>query len=101
MDPKRKNLGPRFSEGARLLWLKIEKAGGSIATVRKRLGIPRDQMSRLLYGDRAATLGQANRCFEILGIPTATWEQAPKRSFVLPAVRRAEDNPAPQASAAL
>jgi hypothetical protein len=57
-------------------------------------------MSRLLYGDRAANLEQANRSFEILGIPTNAWEMLPKKPFVLPAVRRAE-SPAPQASAAL
>jgi plasmid maintenance system antidote protein VapI len=101
VEPRRLTIGPHFSEGTRLLWEEIEKRGGNVSTVRKILDMPRDRMSRLLYGDRRVTFDQSQKCMSLLGIPTDSWWEKPKSKFELPAVRRVREVCAPQASAAL
>ena len=86
----RTDLGPLFSEGARLVWVAVEREGG-VAPVRKRLGFDVGEMSRLMYGDRRANLQQANRCLEVLDVPTTAWEQAPSEPFEPPAARAARE----------
>ena len=84
----RTDLGPLFSEGARLLWVAVE-AGGGIAAIRGRLNFSSGEMTRLLYGDRRANLAQANVCAERLAIPTTAWEQQPSQPYEPPAARAA------------
>lgn len=78
-------LGPRFSEGARLLWRALHNRRQSQAAVAARLGVDGGTVNRWLYGDRLP----GRVCAELLrrrfGIPVAAWEQAPSVPFQTPA----------------
>ena len=83
----RRHVGPRFSEGTRLLWSAIEGAGLSIADAAKRLGWLRSTLSNVLYGERlpgVESLVEVERAF---GVPIASWAEKPTVPFIPPAAR--------------
>lgn len=83
----RVNVGEKFSEGARLLWLGLEASGWSREELRKALNVSSGGVSRWLYGDRRPCHAQALRLQELFEIPVATWRCAPREPFVPPALR--------------
>lgn len=90
-ESHRDHLGENFSEGARLLWLKLPKLarGWGVEPVSareeltKRLSAARGTVSRYLYGDRRPDLVQAGKLEEIAGIPMRAWNELPKKPFTL------------------
>lgn len=88
-DPRRTELGDHFTEGARLLWAAMEKAKMTQAAARRSCGAHGGEMSRTLYGAKAARLKVvlwANRTF---GIPVEAWAKKPARPFTPPAAKAA------------
>jgi len=90
----RRALGPKFSEGARQLWL-LMADGSTPADLARRLGADSGQCSRLLYGDRAPGLKLAGVIQEKLGIDIPLWNMPPLELFVPPAAQIAAPAPAP------
>ena len=80
-------LGPHFSEGARLLWLLMERQGWTQSELRRRLCAHLGEVTRILYGDRFPRLAVAAEA-ERLGVHVAAWQQKPRLRFVPPAARR-------------
>lgn len=81
----RRHLGPRFSEGARLLWI----AMGDMppAEFERSLGWSRGILSNYLYGERRAGRAASLLLFERHAIPIGAWSKAPSVAFVPPAAR--------------
>lgn len=80
--PSRSTIGPRFSEGARLLWVKaILLKGHSQETIRDLLGAPRGVVSRWLYGDRKPSLKYMEKARKVYRVPVATWLDDPTERF--------------------
>jgi len=84
----RENLGSRFSEAARLLWLALEKRGESPADCTRRVGAKAGVVARILYGDRLPNLALGVRFEQIYKIAARLWQTLPTEPFVLPAVAR-------------
>ena len=82
----RRSLGPRFSEGARLLWVELERRGESMRDLRRRIGVGAD-ITRWLYGDAIPPLAAIVRMDKLFGIPARAWLQPAKRAFIPPAAR--------------
>lgn len=82
---KPKELGPKFSEGARLLWLELLKTKYSIREAEREWGMSRGLLHRLLYGHQRAGRVVALRLFGMFSIPVETWDRTPIREFVPPA----------------
>jgi len=83
----RRHLGPRFSEGARLLWTKLERLGLTAADVRREVRASSGLVEMWLYGEKVPRIEYAGRLNEKFGIPVHKWVEQPKRSFVPPAAR--------------
>lgn len=85
----RKDLGPKFSEGSRLLWVAM---GSTPRTeFEKSLEWASGKLANLLYGERGAGRATATLLLERFGIPLASWDQAPTEAFVPPAAREGEE----------
>jgi hypothetical protein len=84
----RRELGERFSEGARQLWLVVEREGLTHKRLRERIGRGFD-VTRWLYGDSVPPVAALVRIEELWGIRVALWLQKPRHRFVPPAVRKA------------
>jgi hypothetical protein len=82
----RRHLGPKFSEGSRLLWAVIESQGSQEA-VRRTLRTTRGVVSKWLYGDRGGDdmeLKFAVRVEDAFGIPVRAWLTKPTKRFKVP-----------------
>jgi hypothetical protein len=88
VEVRRLHLGPKFSEGARLLWKVVTDLGSQGAAMRE-LGCATGMLSRWLYGDQTPRLTWLVRIRDAFGIPIEAWQQAPKRKFQVPALRAA------------
>lgn len=89
IKPHRTNLGPLFSEGARLLWEAIESRGWTQTKLRSELGIPAGMPATWLFGDRRPGRKWAVRLRDALNIPIDAWDEDPSGEFVPPAAREA------------
>ncbi len=86
----RQTLGDRFSEGARLLWLKMQAKGWSQADVRAKLAAltPKTSLlSRWLYGDQRPGVEWAFLLQRATGIEASLWSKDATDTFVPPAAR--------------
>lgn len=79
-------LGPRFSEGARRLWLALAKLDESPADCARRVSAKGGVIPRVLYGDRTPNLALGVLFEEIYGVKARLWGEAPRHPFTLPAV---------------
>ena len=85
MATTRKHLGPKFSEGSRLLWLALASRGLSQNAVCREVGCSDGHVNRWLYGDRGITLNFAVKLFKLYGIEVETWDAKPTERFRPPA----------------
>jgi transcriptional regulator with XRE-family HTH domain len=83
----RTKLGPHFSEGARLVWMEIERRGWTQGQLRKELKVATGRVSRWLYGDIRVSLSVALLFQKTLHVPAEAWTLAPTVEFVVPAAR--------------
>jgi hypothetical protein len=89
----RRHLGPKFSEGARLLWVRVEKLG-SLAKVgakikdRTGLGVV-GLLPKWLYGDQCPDAVWRARLNTLFRISFTAWDEQPAETFVPPAAREA------------
>lgn len=77
----RRQLGERFSEGARLLWIAMRKHGLSQESLRRDLGRARGVIGHWLRGDRLPDGASRGRLFERFAIKPQAWEQKPTKPF--------------------
>lgn len=96
MRSYRRTLGPRFSEGARLLWLVLENRGVSISAAVAELSAEdrkaswsKGVLSNVLYGMRRPGPMIAADLRAAFGVPMEAWAEAPREAFVPPAARAA------------
>ncbi len=85
----RVEVGPRFSEGARLLWRVLKAKGWSQGDIRDDLEAPAGVVHRWLYGDHRPSLTWCLALEKRYGIPASAWVQKPTRPFSFPAVAAA------------
>jgi hypothetical protein len=94
---RRKKLGPRFSEGARHLWLFLkehqwppEALALEIAKATGKTYNLSGLVNRWLYGDRKPSRLYANVLKKVAGILTDLWDQpSTDEKFVPPAAQKA------------
>lgn len=89
MRAYRLTLGPKFSEGARLLWSARERFA-SLEEMRQLLDAYRGELSLVLYGDRLPRLELAAKIHEQFQIAPTAWSQAPSVEFTPPALAALE-----------
>jgi hypothetical protein len=78
-------LGPRFNEGARLLWQVLLERQWSQGDMARAIGAKPGVVPRWLYGDTRPSWEWAARLLDVCGIPLAAQTSAPTIAFVLPA----------------
>jgi hypothetical protein len=83
----RTKLGPKFSEGARLLWLQLEALNITAADVQREIKASSGSASCWLYGDKRPGRTFAQRLEEKFGVPVSAWDQPTTVIFVPPAAR--------------
>ena len=86
----RTELGPLFSEAARIIWTTyIIRDGLSINFVAKRLiGVSSGRLTSWLYGDQLPSLRKAIDMEDMLGIEPRLWLETPVRRFTPPAAKK-------------
>ena len=77
----RRRLGKRFSEGARLLWSAMLRAGLSQEALRVELRRPKGVIGRWLMGERLPDGESRGRLFKRFGIQPQAWDQKPTKPF--------------------
>lgn len=87
MGMKRRHLGPKFSEGARLLWAVLGRLNSQEA-VRERIDCSQGLVNRWLYGDRLPGLSYVFKLEDAFGIPCRAWMLKPAKRFSLPTYPR-------------
>ena len=87
--PHRETIGDEFSEGARLLWVEMDRRAWTQADLRRALDLRPGALTRILYGEYKASLAFATKCSEVLGIDIGKWLLKPAKPFVPPAARAA------------
>lgn len=87
----RTELGPLFSEGARLLWLAIQREGLLSAPAAAEVGADSSLFHRWLYGERKPGRTHGNALSERFGVPSDSWDMEPSEPFAPPAAVRALD----------
>lgn len=80
----RRNLGSKFSEGARLLWSRLVASGEDLRSVPRALNCSVGLSNRWLYGDRRPSIEWAKEIQEIYGISASLWACEPTQTFELP-----------------
>lgn len=80
----RENLGPKFSEGARQMWLRCRARGWSMADLSRVLSWPRNVAYRYAWGDRKPEIEALVKIRDVLGIEPADFASPPKRHFKPP-----------------
>ncbi len=95
----RRHFGGNFTEGARRLWLALEKRGWDREELTRQMGLSRGVTTRWLYGDQKPDRECAGELQELLGIPLSAWNEEPSARFVLPAMRKSTpSSPPPRAA---
>jgi hypothetical protein len=86
---RRPNLGPKFSEGARQMWLKMKELGWSRAQTSAEIGAKSGTLHSILYGDVGVgrTMGVALE--QKLGVAMHLWDLPPAVPFSPPALSAA------------
>lgn len=79
----RRELGKRFSEGARLLWVAMRREGLTQEALRKDMGRARGVVGHWLRGDRRPDGASRGKLFERFEIKPQAWEEDPKKPFSL------------------
>ncbi len=83
-ETHRTTFGKGFSEGARQLWLALDKKGWGREELTSRLGCSRGATSRWLYGDRVPDTEWLHKIEDLLGIPSRAWRQSAAKVFTPP-----------------
>ena len=86
---QRRDLGEKFTEGARQTWIAIDKKAWDHATLAEELGVAQGTVHKILYGDRLPDGLVMIRLEQLLKIPCKLWATAPKNHFTPPAARAA------------
>jgi len=81
----RTHLGPKFSEGARLLWEAIDTTTAREAE--RALKWAPGMLFNVLYGERGVGRKTGALLLERYGIPLDAWDKPPTVPFVPPAAR--------------
>ena len=77
----RRTLGPKFSEGARLLWLAVVRQRLTLRQVSEAGGA--QQAHYWLFGDKRPGPTPRRRLRDGFGIEPALWDEAPHEPFSL------------------
>lgn len=85
----RQHLGPCFSEGTRLLWLKLIRDDLELEDVNRAIKGSRGWANQIMYGDRPASVRVAVALEKAFGVPVEAWGKKPSRPFETPAKRAA------------
>lgn len=77
-------VGPKFSEGARQLWITLGRRECSQTELAAALGASSALFSRWLWGDRRPELAWAEKLERTFHIPMGDWMHPPRETFVPP-----------------
>ena len=80
-------MGTKFSEGARLLWGKIEGRKLLLAEAARKLKWPRSTLARVLYGERLPGVALLADVARVFRVPMGRWAEPPTVAFVPPGAR--------------
>lgn len=79
---RRTELGPHFTEGARLLWEEVRIRGMSQGEAGRSVGAHNGQFNRWLYGLKKPGIHFALAIERVFGVPVIAWTQEPTQDFV-------------------
>lgn len=77
-------LGSKFSEGARLLWLALLRSDTSQEGLRSAVGCTKGVVGRWLKGERRPDELRRRAIFKRFGVPPSLWDVPPRKSFSIP-----------------
>lgn len=83
--PRRTELGPVFSEGARQLWMYLRRERLTVRQLAALIGKPQPTIWRLLHGERRASREIAATIAKLGIAEVSAWDLPPARAFHLPA----------------
>ena len=84
-DLRRTELGPKFNEGARLLWLAIIREGITQFALSRELGIATPGVqNRWLWGDQRPMNPWRKKINERFSVPVDAWDEEPTEAFTPP-----------------
>lgn len=83
----RRHLGPRFTEGARLLWLELERRDTGVTAAAGLLGCGTSSLTRALYGENVPGVDLLADVTRVFGVPIGAWAEKPSAPFIPPAAR--------------
>lgn len=86
--PNRTDLGPHFSEGARLLWLAIQRESLPSARAADSIDADASLFHRWLYGERKPGRAHGSALAERFGISLDQWDTEPTEPFSPPGAMR-------------
>lgn len=87
----RRAVGPKFNEGARLLWGALAASGENIRAVETKTGASVGASTKWLYGDVKPMTAARLEIHRIWGVPVDSWDQPPTADFVVPALREPDE----------
>lgn len=82
-------LGPKFSEGARLVWVSAQAEEWSLNFIARLLDVSVTRVVAWVYGDDLPSLRHAVTIEEVIGVPARAWLSPPAEAFSPPASREA------------
>ncbi|MGK4001126.1 helix-turn-helix transcriptional regulator [Sorangium sp. So ce1036] len=80
-------LGKRFSEGSRKLWLLMLKRKWTQRDLARALGKDHSVICRWLHGSRTPDRNSVALIYQVLGIGPTLWRKAPRKPFSPPDAR--------------
>lgn len=83
----RVDLGDRFSEGARLLWARLEHLHHSHADAARLLSVHPTRVHRIMYGLRLPSPQFMTAAQDAYGVPADSWGRPASAPFEPPASR--------------
>lgn len=81
----RSELGAKFSEGARQMWLRMASRKLTDSSLAQRAGIPRDLVFRYRWGDTRPGRVHAEKLRVAIGVKPALFDVEPLEAFTPPA----------------
>lgn len=87
-----KDLGPKFSEGARLLWIAVQRERLTLVALAKEVGRGQGTVSRWMHGIRIPDEDSRRELHRRFGVPSdiEMWRRKPTQKFHIPRSRQSE-----------
>jgi hypothetical protein len=83
----RSHLGPKFNEGARQLWLALQRVGWTQGRLQREVGACPGSVSHWLFGERVPGRAASMNIKRLFDIDPMVWDLPPAEPFTVPSER--------------